>query len=156
LKGIISQAIEIGDISASLQNSDIAIDLVIKMVKTLMSMIDGSNNIPVTLLSVIFINQILIVEIMLNRGWNVFKEVLHKKQEVLDTFLKPKMMIQYESKFFLGSLQSWSQFQGKIFRTCVSISVGYKTIMPAIEDAWQTLFDLERYVLEKIMIAEDL
>lgn len=63
---------------------------------------------------------------MLNRGWNVFKEVLHKKQEVLDTFLKPKMMNQYESKFFLGSLQSWSQFQGKIFRTCVSISVGLK------------------------------
>jgi hypothetical protein len=154
------------DNSAILQNSDIVIDFAMKMVKTLISMveclIDGSNRIPDTLLLVIYENQIHVVETMLNSGWGeklpdiwkVFLDLLLKKKEVLDTFVKANYINHANPRMFLDYLNSWSQFQRRIFRTCVSISVGYEIVMPAIEDAWRTLFDLERYVLEKIMLEE--
>ena len=161
------QNFEIHDESAILQNSDITTDLMEKMMKTLISMleclIDGSNRIPYNLLLVIYDNQIHVVQTMLSSGWGaklpdtwrVFEEILHKKKEVLDTFVKAKYINHANPRMFLESLHSWSQFQREIFCKCVSISVGYEIVMPAIEDAWRTLFDLERYVLEKIMLEEE-
>ena len=167
LNSILSNAVEIGDKSAISRDSYIIIDQATDlMMDTLISMIkcliDGSNRIPVTILSVIYDNQIRVVSTMLNSGWGeklpniwmVFKEILRKKQEVLDTFEKARYINHPNPCMFLESLHSWSQFQGENLRKCVSISVGYEIVMPAIEDAWRTLFDLERYVLEKIMLEE--
>jgi hypothetical protein len=165
-KGIISNDVVDDHTSADLPNFHPIDDIAIDMVKTLISMIqcliDGNNRIPITLLSVVYDNQKHLVSTMLKSEWGkklpdiwmVFCELLVKKQEVLDTLLKSRMMDNPGSKFFLDSLHSWLQFQKKIFRTCVSISIGYEKIMTDIEDAWQTLFDLERYVLEKIMFQQ--
>ena len=167
LDSIVSNAVEIGDEAEIQRNSDDVVLLTtMEILKTMISMIkcliDGSNRIPVTILSVIYDNQIRVVSTMLNSGWGeklpniwmVFKEILRKKQEVLDTFEKARYINHPNPCMFLESLHSWSQFQGENLRKCVSISVGYEIVMPAIEDAWRTLFDLERYVLEKIMLEE--
>jgi len=168
LDSMVSDAVKISNEDDIERNLDIVIhQMSMLMIKNLISMleclIDRSDRIPVTLLSVIYDNQICVVSTMLKSEWgeklpdtwNVFKEVLQKKHEFLATSMKSKMS-HAESMIFLDSLHGYMQFQREIFCTCVSISVGYEIVMPAIKDAWQTLFDLERYVLEKITIEEEL